>query len=210
MADSFVTVPVTCTRCGISFQKKKGEYNRRVRLGRPMFCGTKCAGATINAAKKSLEIARNCECCGAAFVTTTHHKKVNVRFCSRGCASRGSMSDSRRAAQAAGGHQTKANLLSPEETLRLREAWKYTAVEAKLKEDKRDYQFEYRIGDFIFDLALLDSKTLVEFDGPNHQYQRDHDIDVKKDAVAKAAGFAVIRRPTGVLVVIDPTSLSDL
>lgn len=206
MAVSFVNV--VCVRCGSAFNKLLSEFNRRQRLGRPMYCGAKCAGAAVNEVKKAQEFERNCELCGQAFTASTHSKKVNQRFCSRSCASKGSMSDERRAAQSLGGQQSIGNLLTPEETLRRREAWKYVAIDAALREDNREFQFEYRIGDVIFDLALLDTKVLIEFDGPYHLYQESE--DARKDQIAKDAGFTIQRVPTPVTVVIDPKAVRGL
>lgn len=38
------TVKVKCTVCDQEFEKPKNEYNRRKKLGRPLYCGLSCAG----------------------------------------------------------------------------------------------------------------------------------------------------------------------
>lgn len=38
------TTITTCNNCGKQFNKPTNEYNRRIRLNRPMYCSIKCAG----------------------------------------------------------------------------------------------------------------------------------------------------------------------
>jgi very-short-patch-repair endonuclease len=102
------------------------------------------------------------------------------------------MSEERRAAQREGGKQASANLLQPAEGLKIRERWKYAALEAAL--GSRPHEFEYPLGGYVFDLALFDTKTLVEFDGSYHASPKQRLSDRTKDEAAEAAGFSVVRR----------------
>ena len=147
----------------------------------------------------------NCPC-GKRVKTTTHNKAK--QHCNRSCASRFSMSDERREAQREAGLQHAANLLSTAETLKRREGWKYAALREALAD--REVEFEFELGGRVFDLALLDTKTLIEFDGPDHQAKNIKEDDAAKEAAAEAAGFIVVRRPVIPSTVISPTSIDGL
>ena len=67
----------------------------------------------------------------------------------------------------------------------------------------RPLDFEYEVGNHVFDLALLDVRLLIEFDGPYHAGAQ-LEADTKKDAVAMAHGFSVIRRSVPSATIIDP------
>jgi len=92
--------------------------------------------------------------------------------------------------------------------LKLREGWKYAALERQLA--GREYEFEYELGGYVFDLALLDRGVLVEFDGPYHEGGAQAEVDEAKDEAAEAAGFIVVRRPVQPAVVISPTTIRGL
>jgi len=118
------------------------------------------------------------------------------------------MSEERREAQRQAGLRHKKHLISPAQTLRLREAWKYKLLEKAL--EGREFSFEYGLGDFVFDLALLDCRVLVEFDGPYHQGGVQAVLDEKKAAAAGAAGFVLVRREVEPMVVISPKTIEGL
>jgi very-short-patch-repair endonuclease len=99
-------------------------------------------------------------------------------------------------------------LISPQETLKRREAWKYAALERVL--EGRKHEFEYKLGKYVFDLALLDTKTLVEFDGPYHRDPKQKQMDADKEKAAGIRGFVVIRRLVKPAVVIDPETIGGL
>jgi len=120
------------------------------------------------------------------------------------------MTDERRAAQRLGGLSQVRNLLSTAETLRRREAWKYARLERVLQRGNRRYAFEFRIGRFIYDLALLDTKTLVEFDGPEHSAPRQVAIDEKKDRLARKRGFIIERRVVDRNALLSPRLIAGL
>ena len=194
-------VDVACDGCGKSLNRWPSEIGRR---GGGTFCDRSCAAKTGNAPRRSKEIVMDCPC-GKRFKTTTHNKAK--RHCSRSCASRFSMSDKRREAQREAGLLHKTNL-SPAKALKEREGWKYAALRESLA--GREFEFEFELNGRIFDLALLDTKTLVEFDGPDHAAKNVREDDAAKDQVAEAAGFIVIRRPLIPSTVISPTSIEGL
>lgn len=185
---------IICPQCGNKAERPRGEVNRSRRLGRPVFCTQKCAATHSNASKKSVVFTTDCPYCNTPFTTSTHNKAA--KFCSPSCASKGSMTEERRAAQRLGGIARVGNLNTPEETLKLREASKYSAVRAELTRREIPHEFEYRIGDVIFDLALTDRKLLVEFDGPYHRDRTQLVHDGAKDDVARLQGWCVLRVTT--------------
>lgn len=188
------TTTITCPQCGNEAERPRGEVNRSRRLGRPVFCTQKCAANHSNKPRKSVVFTANCPCCGTPFTTSTHNKAA--KFCSRSCASKGSMTEERRAAQRLGGLARVGNLLPIEAVLKLREASKYSALGAELTRMGIPHEFEYRIGDVIFDLALLDRKILVEFDGPYHRCRTQLVQDGAKDDAARVQGWCVLRVTT--------------
>lgn len=74
----------------------------------------------------------------------------------------------------------------------------------------RPHEFEFALGGFVFDLALFDTKVLVEFDGPYHLHSDQAEVDAQKDQAAINAGFLIVRRTVEPAVVINPSTLSDL
>lgn len=103
------------------------------------------------------------------------------------------MTKKRLAGNRLGGLKNRANLIDAAAALRLREGWKYVAIERSLRQAKRKFQFEYAVKKWVFDLALLDTKTLVEFDGPYHSGKAQLLVDREKDRDATKMGFRVIR-----------------
>lgn len=82
------------------------------------------------------------------------------------------------------------------------------ALEASLQ--GRDYEFEYGLGGYVFDLALKDTKVIVEFDGKAHNDPRQREIDAEKDVVAREAGFNIVRRCVEEMKVISTAVLDGL
>lgn len=199
-------VILECEFCGKRFERLAAEHYRNQVKRRQVFCSLSCAAVVRNWSSRSKEIVKVCPHCGERFQSSTHNKAST--FCSRSCASRGSMTEKRREAQRKAGFDKVGNLLSPEETLKRREAWKYELLREAL--GTRPHEFEYRLGEFIFDLALLDSKVLVEFDGTYHRGTKQLNADKRKDQAAKEAGFVVVRRSTFSVSAIDPVTLDGL
>ena len=158
-----VLVEISCAFCREKVDKPAGEVKRSRKRSRPLFCSRSCSAKAANAPRKAVEITKACPTCGKTFRSSTHAKAAT--YCSRSCASKGSMSESRRAAQRAGGKKAAGNLLPLAEVLKRREAWKYVDLQEVLISSRRAFEFEYAVGGYVFDLALLDEKVLVEFDG---------------------------------------------
>ena len=201
-------VEVECTVCGKKVFRRAAEVNRSQRMGRRPFCSAHCSAVESNMARKRKEVVKTCPHCGGKFISDTGNKAAT--YCSRSCASKGSMSEERRSAQRLGGLQNSANLLSTSETLRRREAWKYDLLRSMLERDGRQFQFEYALDAFVFDLVLLDARVLVEFDGEYHGGRSQQEVDLRKDSVAREHGFVVVRRPVVRSTVIDPVTLDGL
>lgn len=197
-------VEVICDGCEEPVLKSLGEVTRARKLGRRMFCTRSCTAKTANLVRKSQEIVVTCPC-GKKVKTTTHNKAK--RHCDRSCASKYSMTEERQRAQRESGKRTK-NLISVAETLKRREGWKYSALKEALGD--RDFEFEFELKGRVFDLALLDEKILVEFDGPDHDMSVQAEDDADKDWVAEVAGFMVVRRSVIPSTVISPETIKGL
>ena len=198
-----MVVKVTCAHCGASIEKNGREYRRSTRLGRRFFCDLSCCAATSNAPRKAQQIERACPC-GVRFFTAAKAKSPD--HCSSSCASRFSMNEARRAAQSAAGSASQ-NLASQADVLRTRESWKYVELRRALGD--RPHVFEYELSGHVFNLALLDVRTVVEFDGPYHRGPQ-LDIDARKDEAARAVGFHVVRRSVPASSVINPATIVGL
>lgn len=95
-------------------------------------------------------------------------------------------------------------------SLRSREAWKYADLESHLCATEITHEFESPIGNYIFDLRIDKSKTLVEFDGDDHRYSRTMEEDAKKDACAQSLGWRVHRVTVTPGEVIPVSALSGI
>ncbi len=182
---------LSCERCGAQFERRTAEVNRSRRLGRKQYCGSSCSALVSNEQLKSRPLELTCQYCGTLFASSTHNKAAKA-FCSRVCASAGSMSESRREAQRIGGQNSVHSVAGAAALLKTREAWKYAALAERLGDEA--HEFEFALGDFVFDLALFTRNTLIEFDGPEHQEPRQQATDERKNQVAAAAGFRLVRR----------------
>lgn len=204
-------VDLMCGWCGKSIKVLKGEYTRQVKKGRKFFfCNNSCAAKKINAERpnRRILVKKICPHCKKEFTTMTGCKSAT--FCSRSCASAGSMSEKRREAQRKGGKDKTENLLTPEETLRLREAWKYTKLISFLEFCNETFVFEFRFGDYIFDLALPNRFIFVEFDGIGHSSKEQSKTDTTKDMFAEQEGWKVIRKKVQSNTVISSSILHDI
>jgi very-short-patch-repair endonuclease len=199
-------VELKCEQCGCLFERYVGEVKRSLKIGRGSFCSRECAAIVSNENKRSKRFVMNCPVCGVEFETSTHNKAK--RHCSRGCASKGSVTPERRKAMSDAGNKNAANLLTVAETMKRREAWKYTALREHLGD--RPFEFEFPLDGFVFDLALFDSMVLVEFDGKYHNTRAQMDLDAMKEKVAIKNGFRVERRATATVSVISPAVINGL
>ena len=85
-----------CSYCHEPTEKPTREINRQLRAGRTdFFCSLSCAAKAGNASKRCVEFEIPCGHCGKMFMTSNHNKAAK-EFCSRECASAGSVTDYRR------------------------------------------------------------------------------------------------------------------
>ena len=201
-------IEISCEVCEKKFMRQIGEINRSAKVGRGSFCSRTCAAISNNAPKRAKEIVKTCPFCGVRFASSTHNKAAS--FCSKSCAAKCSETQARNDARRRNGllGNGLANLISTAEMLKRREAWKYELLKPLLL--GRDYEFEFQLGDYVFDLALKDTKVLVEFDGHYHSVPAQQEADGVKAATAEAAGFKVIRRFTETARVIAPSTINGL
>ena len=200
------TKAVQCAHCGKWVDKDTREFNRSTRLGRPLYCTRRCSALVSNTPIRAVERTVTCPC--GKTVTTITKKRRAPTHCSRECASLYSVTEHRREAARESGTLNAANLISPVAVLKKREAWKYAALEAALV--GRPHEFEYPLSGFVFDLALLDTLTLVEFDGRYHGSTKQRGVDAHKEHVARSCGFTLIRRREQEATVLHPDLLKGL
>jgi very-short-patch-repair endonuclease len=195
------TVTLDCAECGKSFEKVRGEHARRLREGaEKFFCSISCGAANSNSLKQSEVLDIKCWHCGTMFKAKGNSK--TPIYCSRSCASSGSMTDYRRqkASETAKGLKHDAVLIAA--SLRSSQGWKYEEVEAYLKSQGIEHQFEVPLENRIFDLAIPSQKLYVEFDAKYHKYVGH--IDKEKNELAEKHGWKVLR------VKHDPNSVIRL
>lgn len=208
MFDQGPSAVVACAQCGTNTQKPTKEMRRSLKLGRFLFCSSHCGAAFHNASRKARDVVLCCPGCGKAFTSTT--KARAAKHCSRACASKNSVTEVRREAARLSGLANQRNLLSLDEVMRRREAWKYSLLTPILEAAHRKFEFEFRLGKFLYDLALHDTRVLVEFDGYYHQDARQQHTDRLKEKAAQQAGYSVVRRTVVTAAVIDPVALQGL
>lgn len=201
-------IDLECSWCKIGFKIKSAEYNRCIKRGqKSFFCCRSCNAKKreIEQPDKRVEIEKICPYCKKPFKTMTGAKSST--FCSRSCASAGSMNEERRLGQSSGGKLTSENFISVEESLKLRESWKYVKIKEFLEFQNEEFEFEYRIGCFVYDLALLKRKILIEFDGKYHKSASIVEKDKEKEKFAIENGWLIKRKPTLNNTVIEPNLL---
>ncbi len=104
-------------------------------------------------------------------------------------------------------NSTCRSIASIAKGLRKREGWKYVKLAVYLLSQDIRHQFEFVVGKYSFDLVLLDSKLLIEFDGVYHAARKQSKSDSKKTAAAVRAGYRVERVKTASAVVIPITAV---
>lgn len=205
---------LTCLECGKEFPKETKEVTRRIKAGKTeFFCGLPCSlryrmretGVTYPT------IQLNCPVCGTPFPTTMAPKAR--KHCSRSCANTTRdrvVTDAMREAgrrNVVGLHTTEVIAAS----LRSREAWKYRELGHVLNSLAVAHTFEFPLDPFVYDLALHDSKTLVEFDGPDHTYGTEvQATDEQKDLHAQQHGWHVVRVEVEPATAISPSCIRHL
>lgn len=196
------TKEIICVNCGKSHLIDLGEYNYQVRRGRKnFFCSNVCSGQYNNARNKKPVIQKACEYCGNTFDCHTPYTK---RFCSRSCASAGSITEKRLEGNRKGGLNCKEghNAYAIQKLLKVREAWRYKELSALLDSFNIEHEFEYVVGNkYIFDLYLPSINLLVEFDEDYHT-GKQLSADADKNEYALAEGYLVehVRVETGQLI----------
>jgi very-short-patch-repair endonuclease len=63
------------------------------------------------------------------------------------------------------------------------------------------------LGKFVFDLAFIDKRLFVEFDGPYHGWTEQIESDKSKDGYAQSMGWKVIRLSVEKNSIIDASLL---
>lgn len=188
-----------CSWCRVKFYIQEKEYTRQIKKGRiEFFCSRSCAAYASNLRRfhKERFIEVKCEFCGKLFIANNNTKKQ--RFCCRSHASAGSITERRLKAARQVGKTSSNNftIIDIANGLRKREAWKYKKLNEWLIKKNQSFEFEYVIGNYVFDLALPDKKILIEFDGIYHSSANQVQIDSKKDNIAISEGWRVIRAYT--------------
>ena len=191
-------LPMTCFWCKGDFNIPKKEHTRQTKRGREhFFCSLNCAAFYANSKKGNLrkKIKKVCPHCGHSFDTMSGSKEAT--FCSRSCASAGSVTEKRREA-GRNFYKNKCphSLQQMAKSLRSREWRKYKHTDEVLNKINIKHLFEYAIEEIgIFDLAIFEQKILIEFDGEYHNNLKQQVLDQTKDALAIADGWNVIRVP---------------
>ena len=199
-----MTKHLICAQCGVGFDLRVAEYNRQLKAGRDyFFCSRSCGAIHANSSKVAPIIKKSCPHCGSLF--ETRQDRHEASFCSRSCASVSSVTAYRREVARIWGLKHMGMLHSPQETLSKREMPKYAEIRPFLESKGLAHAFEYQIGRYVFDLALLERRMLIEFDGPEHRMPSGLERDAKRDAVASSAGWRVLRIPvkTGQVVPVS-------
>lgn len=201
---------IICEHCGNKALKPKGELDRQRRNGRNyFFCSISC-GAKHNNYKKYVD--KICPICDTPFKATIGRHEAT--FCSRSCASAGSVTALRReSSRLAGKNNWKCRTLQViSKGLRNREWWKYVDIDLKLKTLNLCYEFEYALPNthYIFDLAVHSNKNLFEFDGSEHRSTKQKEVDIVRDMEAKLQGWEVYHIDVESNTVIDPDKVIKL
>lgn len=187
---------LVCDWCKEPFWRCPAEVRRCVRRGiKTKFCSGSCSARYRNLvrAPRYLHLIIVCGHCGERFNTTTHPRTA-WRFCSRSCASAGSVTPHRRRRQREAGRARPPTIEMLAASLRAREAWKYRAVSDRLVQLGVDHTFEYVLRRYVYDLALHQQKLLVEFDGPEHRLDhRTVSKDLRKTVAARRRGWRLRR-----------------
>jgi very-short-patch-repair endonuclease len=207
------TKELNCAWCGKVFFILVKEYHRQIRKGREVFfCGLSCAASFRNetVGAKILPVNKECPVCHRVFQSDTSSKAAT--FCSRSCASKGSVTEYRRQKAREMGLQNQGILTidMTAASLRTREAWKYAALEEYLTNIGEPFQFEYPIDDAIFDLALTRRKMLVEFDSDYHESSSQQERDLEKDETARTNGWTLERVRVARNMPIHPSVIRDV
>lgn len=92
--------------------------------------------------------------------------------------------------------------------LKVREAYRYADLTCYLESQNIEFEFEFCLGNYVFDLCLPTYKTLIEFDEDYHKHNQANDIP--KSDYAKNLGWKVIHIDVMCHEVIQPDKLSSI
>lgn len=154
-----------------------------------------CCAKSHNQKNKADNIIKNCDYCNKEFISTT--KKRAPKFCSKSCASKGSVTE--KTIQNALKNRKKyperfyKNMDAISKSLYTREKHKYIELENKLNKRKLQYEFEFCIENYVYDLAIIDKRIIFEFDGAGHNKCSVSKKDKVKEKLAKENGWFVQR-----------------
>ena len=222
-------IQLICATCGKPFERYRSEYNamQRVKPGCKVFCSRRCsalASPRSQVRTEKGEVERICIVCGKVFIAKYRKSAENkskwvtegTYFCSRGCASRGSVTNYRRQRARETGLATLGSkpyqevLKDARNCLLKREGYRYKDAEQYLIDHNIPYEFEYIIEDRIFDLYLPSINTIVEFDEPCHTGVESDAIDLLKDEIAKNHGMKIVRIRIQTKEIISTTLIESL
>lgn len=213
---------ITCSYCRKQIEKRTGEINRQLRRGNTrFFCDITCANKQINAEKRHLDRTDNCEYCGKEFTSVWHTKYT--RFCSRECASAGSVTEYRRQRAQEIGIANKANLPNDikqqSNALRKREWYRYSDLATAFAQNNIEYVFEYPFEDYppdeysstgiVVDLYLPRLNLVIEFD-EKYWHNSQTEYDRRRDNFLRARGCEVIRIPVEPRSIISVDSVFNI
>ncbi|MBL7023782.1 MAG: DUF559 domain-containing protein [Candidatus Marinimicrobia bacterium] len=205
---------IICTECGIESEKPDKEIKSQMKSGRTkFFCSMSCAGYYNNRKRFPPKpfIKIKCKNCNNEFETKNYAKQ----FCSRSCASSGSITEKRINA----GKSSLNNFanLSQEDMismiskgLKSREKWKYLDIESLLKRNNIRFEFEFPLDNYVYDLALFDKKLLIEFDGSYHHYEDQKEVDDDKNETAIRNGWIIKRIKVNEKIVFDKSLIEPI
>ena len=74
-----------------------------------------------------------------------------------------------------------------------REYFKYKNIDEYLTTNNISHEFEYIIENKLYDLAFLDKRLIIEFDGDDHKYIESATNDKIKESIAKKDGWTLVR-----------------
>lgn len=207
------TITIKCANCSAAKDIDRSEYNYQVSRGREnFFCSRTCSAQFNNQKNKRwFKRIQVCEYCQKSFETESHYE---VRFCSRECASAGSITEYRRQKMSEGGHRgQQLHPGSPADMckiLKTREGWKYEEIKSYLDYANINYEFEYLVDKYVFDLALFDYKIFIEFDSDYHLNSHQQEIDKLKRETATKLGWSVIHIDTDSNAVLPSSLISSI
>lgn len=208
------TTDIYCGWCGALSRKAKSEIDRQLKKGRAVFfCNNSCSGYYVRAIKdKPRQQGKVCLFCNKEFITGVG--KAERTFCSRGCASSGSVTEVRKeAARKAfklNGLKCNTSVAGVANMMKKREAFRYQKLLAYLDGKIIKHEFEKPIDRFVYDLVIEDSKLIFEFDeARSYAGVKQADIDAEKDKMAQQHGYKIVRIPVNPKEIIDHCLISS-